>query len=158
MFYTDWYDAMGNKINMRAFEKLPKSIRDDVNVHASSKKQRRPTASDIYLMLASLLNVYFRNKQDDKIVSVVKSVLTELGTAIRLNAVYRNAIAEEKQSVVKFAALFSLVFGTSSILGFCKELYPALTKGQVEAEIYQYKRIIRFEKQRLAMQKQEKTK
>lgn len=157
MFYTDWYDATENKIKMRAFEKLPKSIQNDVNNHANSKKQRRPMASDIYLMLASLLNVYFQNKQDDKIISVIKSVLTELGTAIRLNAAYRNAITEEKQSVVKFAALFSLVFGTNSNYVFCKELYPALTKGQVDTEIYQYKRVFRVEKQRLVMQKQEKT-
>ena len=157
MFYTDWYDATENKIKMRAFEKLPKSIRDDVNNHADGKKQRRPTVADIYLMLASLLNVYFQNKQDDTIVSVIKSVLTELGTAIRLNATYRKAITEEKQSVVKFAALFSLVFGTNSNYVFCKELYPALTKGLVDIEIYQYKRAFRFEKHRLAMEKQVQT-
>lgn len=159
MFYTDWYDILGNKIvNMRAFENLPQNIAADVDFYANNKNQHRPIPLDIYLMLESLLEVYLRNKQDDEIVSVVKSALTELGTAIRLNTVYRKAITEDKKSVVKFAALFSLVFGTNSNLGFCEELYPALTKRQVEAEIYQHKRAIRFEKQRLAMKQQEKTK
>lgn len=147
MFYTDWYDVLGSKIiNMRAFENLPKSIQTDVNLHANAKNQRRPTPLDIDMMLVSLIDVYMRNKQDEKIASVVKAVLIELGTAIRLNPLYKKAFVENKKSVLAFAALFSLFFDVNANFGFCKELCPTLTKIQVGTEMQKYRKIAKCEK------------
>ena len=157
MFYTDWYDVLGSKmLSMRTFENLPQNIAADVDFYANNKNQRRPTSLDMSMMLESLFDVFLRNKQDDKIKSIVKSVLIELGTAIRLNNVYKQAFVQDNAAVLKLAALSCAVFGGNTNFDLCKELYPGLRQPAVLEEMRRYGRCLRFKKQRQEMLNQGK--